>query len=194
MSQRSQLNGIVQKGRRRAQRSSRARPRETAQGENGTPTKLQRQSKYRPFKHVWWNNSVIPALGRLRQDDFGIETRVGHVARLCLKSKQINSTLNLETHTGLPTISPSLSLHFCRFVSKRGSLSKLCLLPDQAHALLFVGAVASFGASVLPTSLSLLRWVKHWGCYFLQMSQSLNPDSIHPATLRRLFSCNQGNH
>jgi hypothetical protein len=105
---------------RRARRSSRARPRETAHGENGTPTKLQRQSKNGPFERVWWNNPVIPALGRLRQDDFGIETRVGHVARLCLKSKQINPTLNLETPQraaqNFPFFESTFFFVFCLFV------------------------------------------------------------------------------
>ena len=64
--------------------------------------------------------SEIQGCGRLRQDDFGIETRVGHVARLCLKSKQINPTLNLETPQraaqNFPFFESTFFFVFCLFV------------------------------------------------------------------------------
>jgi hypothetical protein len=50
--------------------------------------------KYLPCKnikkilnHVWWCTPVIPAFGRLRQEDHEFKASLGHIARLCLKKK-----------------------------------------------------------------------------------------------------------
>jgi hypothetical protein len=36
---------------------------------------------------VWWHRSIIPALGRLRQEDGKFKTSLGYIVRPCLKNK-----------------------------------------------------------------------------------------------------------
>jgi hypothetical protein len=38
---------------------------------------------------VWWNIPVIPALGRLRQQEYNFKATVGYIARLCQKQNRI---------------------------------------------------------------------------------------------------------
>jgi hypothetical protein len=46
-------------------------------GRERTMKKCQKQSL------AWWFTPVIPALGRLRQEDGKFRTRLGHIWRLC---------------------------------------------------------------------------------------------------------------
>jgi hypothetical protein len=59
-----------------------------------TTKKKKNSVKYLPCKnikkilnHVWWCTPVIPAFGRLRQEDHEFKASLGHIARLCLKKK-----------------------------------------------------------------------------------------------------------
>jgi hypothetical protein len=36
---------------------------------------------------VWWGTPVIPALGRLRQEDYKFQVGLGYIVRSCLKKK-----------------------------------------------------------------------------------------------------------
>jgi ubiquinone/menaquinone biosynthesis C-methylase UbiE len=50
--------------------------------------------------HVWWYTSVIPVLGRLKQEDCKFKASLGYTVRVCLKQnkmKQINNSGLEET-------------------------------------------------------------------------------------------------
>jgi hypothetical protein len=36
---------------------------------------------------AWWHSSVIPVLGRLRQEDHELKVHLGYIARPCLQKK-----------------------------------------------------------------------------------------------------------
>jgi hypothetical protein len=40
---------------------------------------------------AWWHMTVIPALGRLRQDDHEVKDSLVYIVRPCLKKKKDNS-------------------------------------------------------------------------------------------------------
>jgi hypothetical protein len=57
--------------------------------------KMSSQMTVFPF-WTWWYMPVMPAFGRLRQEDHKLEATLGYIARPCLKTKQQN---NKKTYT-----------------------------------------------------------------------------------------------
>jgi hypothetical protein len=45
---------------------------------------------------VWWCTPVIPALGRLKQEDLLFKASLGYIARPCLKKKAEKVNINAE--------------------------------------------------------------------------------------------------
>jgi hypothetical protein len=75
---------------------------------------LKKNKKKKPKKkkttfsnHVWWYKPVIPALGRLRQEDRELETRLDYIVKPSLKNKakQNQKILSLNPHFTLATVS-----------------------------------------------------------------------------------------
>lgn len=56
---------------------------------------------------MWWYKPVIPALGRLRQEDRELETRLDYIVKPSLKNKakQNQKILSLNPHFTLATVS-----------------------------------------------------------------------------------------
>jgi hypothetical protein len=52
---------------------------------------------YKNASHVWWFTLVIPAPGRLKQEDPHFKAILDYIVRLCLKTNKKNYSIHAVT-------------------------------------------------------------------------------------------------
>jgi hypothetical protein len=69
------------------------------------------------LKTDWWGTPIVPALGRLRQEERGLEVSLGYLVRPCLNTTKQKSycffTKNSPRNPGKPKTVTGGQVHIC---------------------------------------------------------------------------------